>query len=256
MALTDGLIAAWKLDGNGNDSYGSYNLTTSGTISWVAGKDGNCASYPSSGTNYLYRTAFPAPGTNAISVSFWVKWNAAPSTDQFIFSWNAYNGNRRFLTIGYQHSLAKIDAEFAWRENSSGSYINHQDVSVQDTASYPTAWAHYVIVVDLNGGKTRITMYRNGSQVANQTHSTYDYSIPSTDFCGVKLGAMKSWAESTSCTTDIIRPLLSANVDEVYYWHRAITAAEVSELYNSGIGRFYPFTGGGAPVGTRRMLTV
>lgn len=254
MALIDNIIAAWKLDGNGNDSHGSYHLTASGSINWATAMGGQGVSFPASGTNYLYSTAVPPPGTSPFSISLWAKWNTAPTSTQQIFVMTA-SGERRFFQLEYDSNCG-MHYEFAFNLNASGTGIGNNGVEFC-TGAPPTTWTHFVLVVDLNGGKTRLTAYRNGALVNSITHSTYNYSFPQNAiYCGFFLGAFQFYVNS--CNSGLMRPMNDGIVDEVYYWHRALTSAEVSELYNNGAGKFYPFTGGGggAPLGTRRLLTM
>ena len=45
-----------------------------------------------------------------------------------------------------------------------------------------------------------------------------------------------------SGNTGAVSEYRSMKFDELNLWNRSITATEVTELYNSGAGKFYPFT--------------
>lgn len=237
MALTDNLIAAWKFDGNKNDSHGGYHLTQVGSVSYVPGKDGQSIQFPSSGTNYLYNSSFPAPGTNFFSVSLWYRLTTTSDSASTLFHMTASLNTYRFFSVRWT-SWSGLEARFGWQENSAGTYINTHTVSVyeQNTAT-DTNWHHVVAVVDLNGGKTRITLYKDGAFLSSKTDSNYDYSFPSSYFCGVVFGVESSWADPCFAVTG--SQAANIEIDEAYYWHRALSSSDVSELYNGGAGTFY-----------------
>lgn len=56
MALTDNLISYYKLDSNSNDSVGTNNGTDT-SVSYVAGKIGNAASFNGSTSTILANTS-------------------------------------------------------------------------------------------------------------------------------------------------------------------------------------------------------
>lgn len=80
---TTGLISYYKLEANSNDSYGSNNGVDA-SVSYVAGKIGNTASY--NGTNS--KTTVGNPTNLQIStgtISCWIKTSGAGSSYRFIF---------------------------------------------------------------------------------------------------------------------------------------------------------------------------
>lgn len=191
--LLNGLTAYYKFDGNSNDSVGTYNGTDL-NVSYVAGLNGNAASYNGSSS----RTTIPGIilGTN-FSISCWVK----------PIVWTSWG------TILAQNS-------------SLGFFIK----------------------------STGLTYYYSGDHLSTTKPSLGVYSHVVMTYAS---GAVKFYINGTlDATTLSGAPTFTANyiggdngndwlngiLDEMGVWTRVLSGAEIIELYNSGAGRYYPFS--------------
>ena len=211
MALTDNIVSYWKLDGNSNDSAGSYNGTdTSITYGTDYGKIGQGAKFDAT-TDKIAFSDWQL-GTNNFSISFWfnptsrtvnyyyidVKKSTSPSV-----YWGIYTGAGATTKIRLNHY------------QSSDNYWD-------STGTFSTGtWYHLVYTRD---GDT-MKLYINGSYDSQKTgYSTRDFNGTNFQYLG---GYSKSE---------------NFYLDEVGVWSRALTTDEITALYNSGNGLTYPFT--------------
>ena len=210
MVLTDNLVAYYKLDGNANDSHGTYNGTVSGAATTSTGKINTA--YTFDGDDYI---SIGRPVTNNFSISLWVKITEFPSTTT----------PRQICTLGGD-SATPSPTNYFYVTTTQDDIINagnHASGIVTDTLS-TGVWYHIVYMSSTSSSE----LYINGvSQGTGSGQSEY-----SSGYCAI--GNLRS---QDDCVNGII--------DEVGIWSRALTASEVEELYNSGAGLSYPFTGGG-----------
>ena len=206
-----------------NDSLGNYNGIAQGDLTYSAGKSGNA--FNLNGTNAyvnLGNNIFNS-FTSDFSISVWVNLNSV-SGNQCILSNLSYNtssgkSNGWIFLMRNQVPYFEIYAD-------SGS---NQPISSPSLLSTST-WYNVVIT---RKASTRSRIYVNGSLVVadtsslNPTYVTTSIPIPSS------IGA---WKYNASIVTNY----LNGKIDELYAWNREITADEVTDLYNSGNGKFYP----------------
>ncbi|TXG77120.1 LamG domain-containing protein [Candidatus Dojkabacteria bacterium] len=216
MAITDNILAYWKLDGNSNDSVASYNGTdTSITYSSGNGKIIQGAGFNGSTSKIeLSTTAF---GTvNTFSISMWIN-VTSPGTRQGVFcKTDGASTATTVFNIEVGNTANKITFSV-----SNGATAN----SVTSTASISSStWTHVVCTCDgtdqkiyINGSLDSTTAYAGGA-INNITKAT-------------TIGQFGSFGSL---------PYTGA-IDEVGYWDRAINSTEVSQIYNSGTGIQYPF---------------
>jgi len=224
MALTDNILAYWKLndDGSGGvslaDSTGNgYALTNNGGVTLGVGIiDGGATSTSAGGTS-LTNSSISASG--AWSVSYWAN---VSSTDQ---SAN-YSGDVSIGNIGsgalVVHTFGDASPAAGW-VYSSAEQANYGQYFLTNL----NQWYHHVITNDpING----LSWYINGfTYFVNQGGGT------NRDWSEITLGANIT---NENASTDSV-------YDEVGIWNRALSGAEVTQLYNAGIGLTYPFGGGG-----------
>lgn len=228
MALTDNLVAYWKLDessGNASDSSGnSKTLTNVNTVSYSSAKINNGADFGSSNTNkrLSINDDLGIDGGN-ISISFWVKMNTEISSGFITLIqhggvssyvndtvWYDYGGGTRKLSF------------FRQRQNVNGTKIDYNITLGTDN------WYHIVYTYD----GTNLRGYINGSLVAGPTSASGNGNAGTIDCFNV--GALYAYGGYEKFS--------SAKIDEVGVWSRALSSTEVSTLYNSGNGLQYPFT--------------
>lgn len=205
MALTDNLVAYYKLDGNSNDSVGSNNGTDTG-VSYVSGKINNAGSYNGSTSH----TAVPnnsALQLSTGSISFWF------NTTSNLSSWRGL--------------VAK--------QGAFGVFLNSGELTLYDwgtdlnrasgvTPSINT-WHHCVL--SFQSGVTNGTkLYLNGTLIFTTTITVSSQSEGVSIAAGNYAGNIQNY---------------NGLIDEVGIWSRALSPTEVTQLYNSGAGLQYPF---------------
>lgn len=220
MALTDSIIAYWKLNeasGNATDSVGSNTLTDNNSVGSTTGKISNCRTF--NGTNQKLSIADNADvsfGDEAMSISCWLyfpttvtgnvpvlgKWDWGTGTDHSYVIRTAAGGVIRFL--------ASPDGSASTTVSSS-------------TTLSPDTWYHVVCYHDPTANTIGIIV--NDGTPDTNSHST-----------GIADGTHAFEMGGSNATYCPVR------IDEVGLWGKVLSSQEVTDLYNSGSGYSYPFT--------------
>lgn len=225
MALIDDLIAYWKLDeasGSRADSHGSYTLTDNNTVASATGKINDGADLESGNSEYLSNSSMPIHA--ATSVSFWYKAESDTGNIQVPY---AHDGRMGGTESVYFNFHVNSGLSLAFYMSGSGGNIGADPIP-SSTISTGT-WYHFVITYDSTNG---LVIYRDGS------------SLYTTGSVGTRAG---STAQPFRIGVDGFGRYTDGIVDEVGYWSRELTSAEVTSLYNSGNGFAYPFASGYEP---------
>lgn len=210
MALTDGLIEYWKLDGNSNGIFGNNGTDTSITYNSGNGKLIQGAGFNGTASNISITHSSSFNTNNIISASAW----CYPTT------------NTRYEPILTKYSL--LDSTKGWEmSNNAGTprcILRGSLLNVTGSSGFTlNAWNH--IAFTYNG--TTLTLYLNGVSVGTNTgSSTTDSSV------NIRIGT-----RNDGNATD----WFTGNIDECCFWNRALSADEVKDLYLNGNGSQYPF---------------
>lgn len=230
MALTDNIVAYWKMDessGNISDSVDSHTGTNVNGVTFAPGIINNGADIELSSSQH-----FTVPdsddwnfGAGNFSISLWVKFESLTNdtNQQFIMQYE--DGNNRWM-LGTTASGANHNVRFF--ANDGGVTKALYDSSGDEFAS-TGVWYHVVLV--RNG--TSVLVYINNSSV-----SLTEITPIGTNDLGNHVGSlyMGIYGTGTELKFDGL-------MDEVGIWKgKALTAGEVGELYNNGEGLQYPFT--------------
>jgi len=219
MALTDNIVAYWKLDGNSSDSVGSYNGTDTGiSYSTSYGKINQGASYTTASSSRISTTYTT---TQNQSWSFWIK----TSTQQL-------------QGIMGSVSTANYDDRVCWMDSTgkiraTTSTINGHVPVVSPTSLADGNWHHIVLL--FSGTSTINTKLYIDGTLANQSTYTGPYAAGNRDF---SIGFARGYNINNNWTAYYY----NGYIDEVGIWNRLITETEITQLYNSGAGFQYPFS--------------
>jgi len=201
-------VSYWKFDGDATDSVGSNDGTITGAT------NGSSYGKINEGYNFDGNDYITLPDTfnpSAYTVSVWIK-AAATSSPQQIIDNTGTAANKSFKILLYNNTL------YFRHYDSSGS--NHDiTTSFSDTSG----WHHILFKWD----GTTTTAY-----IDNVSKGTSGVSSISTT------NKMRFGARPLSSPDQYY----TGNMDEVGIWSRALTSTEISELYNSGDGKQYPFS--------------
>jgi hypothetical protein len=225
MSLSTNLLAYYKLDETSGttaeDSHGDNDGTAnnarvftaeSGGILGTNGADftqGNDTINVGSSFNFAYNSDF--------TISFWMK-PTSHSTYQFILS-NIPASNTGLFVYGFD--LFNSVPRFLTTLGGSANFVATGDNSITST-SY-----HHVVGVYSNKA---MSIYVDGTLDGTGTYDRTSGTTPSSNLIFGQRGTLASYYDGL--------------LDEVGIWSRALTAEEVSELYNDGDGLAYPFSAG------------
>jgi hypothetical protein len=233
MSLLDDLVSYWKSDessGNLIDEHASYDCADNNTVGTDAGGIINSArSYVPTSAEFfsLADTAdFKAGGGGDFTFSAWIKRTSPSNNRSVLTKWGAANSREYNLE-------AQVNADpyaIYWSVSSAGTSGTVTSVNSATNKSDGT-WYHCVCYHDAGTG---IGLIINDGTPITAAHTGGVVATKSADF---RVG-------SDALNNSHWHGLL----DEIGFWHRLLTAQEITDLYNSGAGLAYSeFGGGGAP---------
>lgn len=233
--LLTSLYAVYKAESNANDSLATYNGTAQGGLTYSGGKSGNAFTF--NGTNAY--VSLPDDSLNISSVmsfSFWLKTSATSGEGIIIGNMNNARSPYSFahgFNIWFSNltgtGTGKIQLD--WR---SGANINKTITSTSSVNN--NAWRHIAITYDTSNTTTGSKIYIDG--VLDKSGQTLDATGTSSIHYTTP---MKSCIGANNLSGTVSNYIPSSSLDEVCIWNKVLTATEVTELYNAGTGKFYPY---------------
>jgi hypothetical protein len=221
MPLTDDLVAFWELEeasGTRVDAHGPHDLSQNGgTIGQGTGKVGNCADLTAASSQYL-SVAHHADLTAGAGVSFtvtaWVNAEAlgasrgiacknAPSTGEWYLRY--FHGVPEFHLVVFQAA-----------SHSGGSAVVSAVTPATATWFFIAAWH--------DASANQLGMRVNATTATPVSYSSDVFSDNTAPFLIGENAFGQYW---------------DGLVDQVGFWRRALSGAELDELYNSGSGLSY-----------------
>lgn len=206
MALIDNLIEYWKMENTSGELW-AYNLTATWTPASVSWKILNARQYTawSNKDKYLHTSAIPA-----WTASFWI--NLTNTSGAWARCWSK--------TQSWVSDVFVLRAYAAWLS-----------VQIFDSANLNTSWAtisastwyHYVVTWDWSN----VITYRN-------------WSAETTTSSTKTVQANTRWY--FFWWTDVNSEWINWTMDEIWFWSRALSSTEVTDLYNWWTWLTYPFT--------------
>jgi hypothetical protein len=201
-------LKAWyKFDGNYNDSSGSgFNLTNSGAVI----VDGLIVQSVSTDASDSLQTSSINLAGKTYSISFWAKFNTAPSANAFFFQQGTTGATGVWLSIFYQHSENRL----TFSHYGSGNDMITTGYNMSSMIG--TSWHHYVAT------------YNN----TNRAGEIW--------FDGVKLNTnISTFANAFSGSGNFIIArsgtdggTLNGLMEDFRYYDKVLTSTEISQLYN------------------------
>ena len=223
------LVSLYKLDetsGDVIDAHNGYNLSVNGTPTRdVTGKLNKCYTWGGSADALSVDRAAHRP-TDVISVGCWFKTNNTGVYQSLVM----YYGYGALCDLGWDMCVNNESGiEFAVRDDNTpgdlGVFMSEPSLGVTD--------GNWHFVVGTFDG-TYVRLYVDGVMLIRRYSSNY-YQL---------------WANTIEYDTTNPLRIGSRNgaqyfpdeLDEVFVAHAAFTQAEITELYNSGSGKAYPWT--------------
>lgn len=221
MALTDSLMAYYKLDSDANDSLGAYNGTKTGTSSYFTTSDaviGGCIACAGAESTYYFNNFISGVGgsinlaTSSISFGGWVK---VPNDNGIVIALGTATGTNQRCYFGGNSSG---NWSMGLRQDGYSSDAN------SSTAVTINEWTHVIVTIEA-GSTITASMYINS--VLDHTKSIDSFTTYG------NMGFSNYVGSEWSPGTDI------GYADELGFWNKVLSSTEVSQLYNSGLGTTY-----------------
>lgn len=208
--------AYYKLDGNYRDSVNMYDGIPNKTT-FVDGKIGRSAHTNGYSQYISLPNEVSVKGRTQVSYSGWCFIESNPNKDFYIITEIANSNGYTRAAIGVSKSLLPF---VIGRTVATGDTGSVQKVTGTSTISTGT-WYFLCGVFDLANGN--ITLYVNGVSVGS-------LNVTASSFVNANPYRIRICEFDESGSGNI-------RVDEVGIWSKALSADEVSELYNNGAGK-------------------
>ena len=225
--LLNSLFAVYKAESNANDSLGVINGTAQGGLTYTTGKSGNAFAF--NGTNaYVSLPDNSLNFTGKFSYSFWIKSNDLTAGGGIIVGNVQSPRNPYGFTHGYEIGTGSGKCYFFFRSGTNIQY-NHYTTNVVNNGN----WNHIVVTYDPTNITTGAKIYINGT--LNIQAATIGVPIGYSSPMKACIGARNQSGSPVNFLPN------GTSIDELNAWNKELTSTEVTELYNSGLGKFYPY---------------
>ncbi|MEN9611144.1 MAG: hypothetical protein RLZZ628_1958, partial [Bacteroidota bacterium] len=221
---TNGLVAYYPFNGNANDESGNGNHGTVNGATLTTDRFGNAnKAYSFDGNTNDILLNLQLGNQSAITISSWVKTNNSGNEIQAILSSSNSAG------FHFQLSDNTVFNIVAYTGNQTGSF----GITLPILPRLPNNTWRFLTVVYASGGSK---IYENGNLIASSSE-TYNYITTSP----LKIGS--GWVGSR---------FFNGTIDDILIYNRALSHAEVTQLYNTeappvtletGLVAYYPFNG-------------
>jgi len=225
-SLNNGLLGVWNADNNANDSFGTNNGTPYGGTTYTNGKINQA--FNLNGTNSYIQLQNNTLHLQEFSYSQWVYYKAFATSESYTLA--ATNGNAINENYGVSFGVISGKLTLGVFNNTNASIWQSSTLSINQwyllsvTKKSSEAPKFYV------NGSLQSTTLLTGSNTLNPAYTGGIYTttppmIGVYAFNNVNSGYAYA----------------NALVDCTNVWNRELTASEISQLYNSGNGKQYPY---------------
>lgn len=223
-SLRQGLVAYWPLnetaasgDVTAKDESGNgYDLTSNNSVLSTPGKIGNARQFVAANTEFLSiaSSAGVQFGEDAWTFSLWLYVPASASGVMQVFSKDENLANGREIETNYNQTADSIRLFV---------YTTDDFAAAPAIVAAPRDQWNFVAATHAAGSDTvTLRVNTSTSTTVRQANKTYQKSVTQ-----LRVGAR--------VYAGFVQPL-TGSVDEVAKWNRALSAAELDQLYNSGNG--------------------
>ena len=220
--LNTSLYAVYKAESNANDSLGTYNGTAQGGLTYTAGKSGNA--FTGNGTTgwvNLPDNMWKPIGD--FSISQWIY--VANKFDNAAEIFTSYNKSSSTIHWGIECLILFNDFQFVISRNSATQYVTSTPIN-----TYVNQWINVTVT---RKADTNVKIYVNGTLASTQPW-TLNPIYHTTSYA--RIGVRHEDIGNNNY------PFYNGmKIDEVALWNKELTSTEVTELYNAGAGKFYPY---------------
>lgn len=208
-SLLTGLLAFYNLSDLSDASGNNHTLSNSNDVTFSSGKIGNAATLD--GSNWLLSETRHNFGSQ-FTAACWVKIITANSLRPALSQWSGGFGTFYLGTAYGNYVFATCHDEDVYSPTwlTGGTAATNQ-------------WVHLAGVYSGSSEK----LFVNGAEVASQNVGP----IVNPDTGTFKVGTFDGGGEF----------MFQGQIDAAGIWSRALTSAEITELYNAGTGKEHPF---------------
>ena len=210
-------IAYYKM-ADATDETGSYNGTASNVDFNIQGKYGFAGNFDGSSSQIITGYA-PQAGTTAATISLWINFNSYANSYAVIAADNNSGATAQgFLTIatgapGSYGSNGHLWVSLGNQGSGTSAYNINSSVSFDNYGGIGS-WIHVAVTVS----GTNVSIYMNGTLATSYT-SSISYA-PTGSAHNYRFGYVSGWG------------YLDAKLDQIRFFNKAISALEVTKLYN------------------------
>ena len=204
--INDGLVAYYPFNGNANDESGNGNNGTVYGATSTSDRFGNpnSAFYFNGIDNYIEALPLGIPSNSSFTVSYWME-----------FEWQ--DSRIWALYFGDFHVLINTNSNYGFNRGYAQIGIFDGTQNQFDIEQYQGIWTHFVTIY--NADTATLTTYVNGTSVDSKSLSGY----PQND-TELYIGKPHpNWASDS---------YYMGSLDEVRIYNRALSDAEIQELYS------------------------
>lgn len=230
--LTNGLVAYYRLDNSASwvDELGAHNLTAAGSVTNGVGIITNSAGMDGAVTTVLSATDhndFSALD-NSLTLVGWAKFTATNQPNQLISKVESTAAGNAEYAIGYSKA-SSVFYFLVYTNGSTSTQIN------DSTAGTPlNSWVFLV-------GKIDVTNKQHSFRVGRSTLGAWTTSAEWGGWGYAGHGTNTTRKFGIGRRDDQVFNSILGFMDEVGVWNRTLTDTEITNLWNSGSGKTYPF---------------
>ena len=229
--LLTSLYAVYKAESNANDSLATYNGTAQGGLTYTAGKSGNAFTFNGSNAYVSFTAGAFNTLTTDFSVSAWVYLpvgysgldNCPVFMNMSAPSWLNNPG-------GFWLRFAGPTIQLAIADKTNTTFFNYNTTA----DLLPGTWAH-IVATRKSGTISKI--YVNNVLKASNTDTYNPVYYTGINLTTPTIGNIKM----PNGVQDSNYAFNGSKVDELNIWNKELTSTEITDLYNSGTGKFYPY---------------
>jgi hypothetical protein len=209
-------------DASGN----AHNGTLTGSATWTTGKYGQAVSL--NGTSSYINIADHADYTLTPTVSYtWSAWVKNNNFNQWGPVWSQTISTTNFFYF-YAHTSTDAEAGPVTNGISVYWYSGSNKLVLHSNNNVLTAgvWSYITVTYDASQAQaSRFTIYVNGTDVTNRSDVVSSGTIAAIDPTNIRIGSDAPFSE-----------YLNGSVDEIRYYRRLLTVAEIQTDMNTPIG--------------------
>ena len=223
--LTTGLVSYWRFDETSgttaSDSHSNNNLIHSNTgVITSNGKIDYSLNF--NGNTYYSQASSKFTPKGAKTFSSWVYHQTSTSSQHVFTTEGGSTSNHGDAFIILTNNIVR------WSSHK-GIGGSRRFLVESDSALNTNAWNHIVLTWDGTTNSNAVKIYINGELDAQGTANAVETADVFQNFL---IGIFRP---------GFLTEIFNGRIDETAIWNRALSQAEITELYNSGSGLQYPF---------------